>query len=87
MQRDVAASQRLAIGLAVSVGQSLPTLLLSGGRLPTLTTEAVALATGTDRARIAALALAQAALPLLAFLLAARVKAFPSPKGAAKQAP
>lgn len=68
----------LSVGFAASTGQYLATLLLSGGRLPTLTTEAVALATGPDRARIAALALAQAALPLLAFALAARVKPFPS---------
>ena len=76
MRRALAAS--LAIGLAASVGQYLATLLLSGGRIATLTTEALALASGPDRARVAALGLAQAALPLLAFALAARVPAFTS---------
>lgn len=64
----------LAIGIATSGGQYLATLLISGGRLATLTTEAVALASGPDRARVAALALAQAALPLVAFALAARLR-------------
>lgn len=77
----------LAIGVSVSTGQYLATLLPSGGRLATLTTEAVALAGGTDRARIAALALSQSVLPLAAFLLALRVKAFPSPARTPKRAP
>lgn len=59
-----------AIGFAVSVAQYLPTLLLGGGRVATLTTEAVALASGVDRRLPAVLAAAQAALPLVAFALA-----------------
>lgn len=48
----------LAVGMAVSVGQYLPTLLTSGGRVSTLTTEALALASGGDRRAIGAWALA-----------------------------
>lgn len=59
-----------AVGLAVSVGQYLPTLLLGGGRVPTLTTEAVALSSGGNRRLIGAFALLQMALPALAFALA-----------------
>lgn len=59
-----------AIGFAVSVAQYLPTLLLGGGRVATLTTEAVALASGVDRRLPAVMAAAQAALPLVAFALA-----------------
>lgn len=57
----------LAIGFAVSVAQYLPTLFAGGGRVPTLTTEAVSLAAGADRRLLGAVALLQAALPLLAF--------------------
>lgn len=60
----------VAVGMAVSVGQYLPTLLSSGGRLPTLTTEALALAAGGDRRVIGAYALAQALAALLPFALA-----------------
>ncbi len=59
-----------AIGIAVSVALYLPTLVAGGGRFPTLATEAVALSSGGDRRLLAALALLQALLPLLAFLLA-----------------
>jgi len=59
-----------AVGLAVSVGQYLPTIMVGGGRVVTLTTEAVALASGGDRRVIGAYAMAQMALPLLAFGLA-----------------
>ncbi|WP_333832994.1 ABC transporter permease [Rubrimonas sp.] len=59
-----------AVGFAVSVAQYLPTLLIGGGRTPTLTTEAVALAAGGDRRLIGATALAQAALPFAGFALA-----------------
>ena len=56
-----------AVGFAVSVAQYLPTLFMGGGRIGTLTTEAVTLSSGADR-RIAGLyALLQAALPLAAF--------------------
>lgn len=59
-----------AVGFSVSVGQYLPTLLIGGGRLPTITTEAVALAAGGDLRVIALHALVQMALPLMAFGLA-----------------
>ena len=59
-----------AVGFAVSVGQYLPTLLVGGGRVATLTTEAVALASGADRRLIGATALAQTAAVLLPFALA-----------------
>lgn len=60
----------LAIGIAVSVGQYLPTVLVGAGRLSTVTTEAVALSSGGDRRTIGAWALAQMLLPVLAFVLA-----------------
>lgn len=60
----------LAVGLAVSVGQYLPTLMLGGGRVETLTTEALALASGGNRRLIGAYALMQMALPALGFALA-----------------
>lgn len=59
-----------AVGFAVSVGQYLPTLLAGGGRVATLTTEAVALAAGGDRRVIGAYGLAQSAAALLPFLAA-----------------
>ncbi|MCB6177513.1 ABC transporter permease [Rhodobacter sp. Har01] len=59
-----------AVAFAVSVGQYLATLLLSGGRIATLTTEAVALSSGGNRRLIGAYALLQMALPALAFALA-----------------
>ena len=64
-----------AIGVAVSVGQYLPTLLVGAGRFPTVTTEAVALAAGGDRRVLAVTALVQALLPFLAFAFAALVPA------------
>jgi putative thiamine transport system permease protein len=63
----------LAVGFAVSIGQYLPTVLLGGGRVPTITTEAVALSSGGDRRIIAALALLQSLLPLAGFLVATLV--------------
>jgi len=60
----------MAVGLAVSIGQYLPTQLLGAGRVPTVTTEAVSLAAGGDRRLIGVWALAQASLPLLGFLVA-----------------
>jgi len=59
-----------AVGVAVSVGQYLPSLLIGGGRVETLTTEAVALSSGGNRRVIGAYALLQMALPGLAFALA-----------------
>ena len=64
-----------AVGLAVSVGQYLPTLLIGGGRVPTLTTEAVALASGGNRRVIGAYAMLQMALPALGFALALAIPA------------
>lgn len=60
----------LAIGMAVSVGQYLPTLLVGGGRVTTLTTEAVALSSGGNRRIIGSFALLQMLLPALFFGLA-----------------
>lgn len=59
-----------AVGLAVSVGQYLPTLLIGGGRVETLTTEAVALSSGGNRRVIGTYALLQMALPAVGFALA-----------------
>lgn len=56
-----------AVGTAVSVGQYLPTLLIGGGRIETLTTEAVALSSGGNRRLIGAYAVLQLLLPALAF--------------------
>ncbi|WP_444999586.1 ABC transporter permease [Halomonas mongoliensis] len=60
----------MAVGLAVSIGQYLPTLLLGAGRVPTVTTEAVALAAGGNRRLIGVWALMQASLPLIGFVIA-----------------
>ncbi|TCO77847.1 putative thiamine transport system permease protein [Chromatocurvus halotolerans] len=60
----------LAVGLAVSVGQYLPTLLIGGGRVATLTTEAVSLASGGDRRAIAVYGLMQTGAALVPFALA-----------------
>lgn len=59
-----------AVGLAVSISQYLPTLLLGAGRVPTVTTEAVALASGGNRRLIGVWALLQALLPFIGFALA-----------------
>ena len=64
-----------ALGFAVSIALYLPTLLIGGGRWPTVTTEAVALASGGDPRLIGATALLQAALPFLGFAIAALVPA------------
>jgi putative thiamine transport system permease protein len=64
-----------ALGFAISVGLYLPTLLIGGGRWPTITTETVALASGGDRKLIGATALVQAILPFLGFTIAAIVPA------------
>ncbi|NSX56335.1 ABC transporter permease [Parasulfitobacter algicola] len=66
----------MAVGFAVSVGQYLPTLLIGGGRLQTLTTEAVALAAGGDRRVIGVYGLAQTTAALLPFLIAILLPAF-----------
>lgn len=59
-----------AVGVSVSIAQYLATLLAGGGRVATLTTEAVALAAGGDRRVLGVFAVAQAAIPLAAFGLA-----------------
>jgi putative thiamine transport system permease protein len=59
-----------AVGFAVSVGQYLPTLLIGGGRVQTLTTEAVALASGGDRRVIGLYALGQTVAAFVAFAAA-----------------
>ncbi|MEA2118668.1 ABC transporter permease [Halovibrio sp. HP20-50] len=59
-----------AVGLAISIGQYLPTQLLGAGRVTTVTTEAVALASGNNRRLIGVWALVQAGLPLIGFMLA-----------------
>ncbi|QBF30849.1 ABC transporter permease [Thalassococcus sp. S3] len=64
-----------AVGLAVSIGQYLPTLLVGGGRVSTLTTEAVALAAGGDRRTIGIYAVAQTAVVMLPFALALAIPA------------
>lgn len=64
-----------AVGFAVSIAQYLPTLLLSGGLVVTLTTEAVALSSGSDRRVAAVHASLQAVLPWAVFLLALAVPA------------
>lgn len=59
-----------ALGLAISFSQYLPTLLSTGGRIPTITTEAVALASGSSYRLTAVYVVLQAILPWLGFLLA-----------------
>lgn len=65
-----------AVGFAVSVAQYLPTLFLGGGRIATLTTEAVALSSGSDRRVAAVHAVLQAALPWGVFLAALALPAW-----------
>ncbi|MEJ6396390.1 ABC transporter permease [Yoonia sp. 208BN28-4] len=64
-----------AVGIAVSVGQYLPTLLIGGGRVSTLTTEALALASGGDRRAIGVYGLMQTAAALVPFALALLIPA------------
>ncbi|KPL54065.1 hypothetical protein ABB55_19135 [Prosthecomicrobium hirschii] len=59
-----------AVGFAVSIALYLPTLVLGGGRVATITTETVALAGGADRRVTGATALVQALLPFAGFALA-----------------
>lgn len=60
----------VAIGFAVSVAQYLPTLFAGGGRIATLTTEAVAMASGGDRRVVGVFAFLQTLLPLAVYLAA-----------------
>lgn len=64
-----------AVGIAVSLGQYLPTLLIGGGRVETLTTEAVALSSGGNRRLIGAYGVLQLLLPALGFGLALAIPA------------
>ena len=61
----------LAVGFSVNIAQYLPTQWLGGGRIPTLTTEAVALSSGGATDTLAAQALWQLLLPMFFFLLTA----------------
>lgn len=65
----------VAVGIAVSVGQYLATLLIGGGRVSTLTTEAVALASGGDRRAIGVYGLMQTFAALIPFTLALAIPA------------
>ncbi|MBK0327965.1 ABC transporter permease subunit [Rhodobacteraceae bacterium F11138] len=60
----------IAIGVAVSVAQYLPTLFMGAGRVATLTTEAVTLAAGSDRRITGVHAALQAGLPFAVYALA-----------------
>ena len=62
-----------AVGFVVSVGQYLPTVMVSGGRVETVTTQSIALASGGNRRLVGAYALLQTLLPLAAFALAGGV--------------
>ncbi|WP_076449800.1 ABC transporter permease [Roseivivax lentus] len=64
-----------AVGIAVSVGQYLPTLLAGGGRVATLTTEAVALASGGDRRAIGVYGVAQTLVAMVPFAAALLIPA------------
>lgn len=59
-----------AVGLAVSLAQYLPTLLLGGGRIITLTTEAVAIGSGLNRRLAGLYGALQTLIPLFGFALA-----------------
>lgn len=59
-----------ALGLAISFGQYLPTLLAGGGRIDTITTEAVAFSNGASRRTSAVYALIQVVMPLIGFIVA-----------------
>jgi putative thiamine transport system permease protein len=60
----------IALGLAISFSQYLPTLLGSAGRIATLTTDAVATYSGGSRRLMAVYVVLQALLPLIGFILA-----------------
>jgi putative thiamine transport system permease protein len=59
-----------AVGVAVSTGQYLTTVFAGGGRVATITTEALTLGSGADRSTIGVLGLLQSAVPLAAYALA-----------------
>ncbi|PIE11986.1 MAG: ABC transporter permease [Rhodobacterales bacterium] len=66
----------LALGIAVSVAQYLPTLLMGGGRIATLTTEALALASGGDRRMIGAYGILQTLAAIAPFGVAIALPAY-----------
>ncbi|NOH53910.1 thiamine ABC transporter permease [Vibrio coralliilyticus] len=65
-----------AVGASVSLAQYLPTLMLGGGRIATVTTEAVALSSGFDRRVTAIYAIWQAILPFVFFVSAILIGRF-----------
>jgi putative thiamine transport system permease protein len=67
--------QAMAVAVAVSVAQYLPTALLGAGRHNTLAIEVVTSFGGVDRRIIATLAVLQSLLPLLVFSMALAVPA------------
>jgi putative thiamine transport system permease protein len=67
-----------AIGFSAGVAQYLPAVMIGGGWIPLLATEAVAAAAGLDRRAAAAAALLLALLPAAGFLLASLI---PEPAG------
>ena len=60
----------LAVGMAVSIAQYLPTLMIGGGRIRTITTETLALASGMNRRIVGVYATLQALLPCIVFAIA-----------------
>ena len=64
-----------ALGFAISIAQYLPTLIIGGGRVPTITTEAIALGSGGNRHLIGVYGVVQTFLPFLLFWLAAGIPA------------
>lgn len=60
----------IALGLAISFSQYLPTLLIGGGRVNTITTDAVAMANGASKRLSSVYAMIQMILPLIGFTLA-----------------
>jgi putative thiamine transport system permease protein len=65
-----------AVGFAVSAAQYVPTLFAGGGRVMTLTTEALGLASGGNRRMVGLVGFTLAVLPLLGFALAIGVPAW-----------
>jgi putative thiamine transport system permease protein len=65
-----------AVGFAVSVAQYVPTLFAGGGRIMTLTTEALSLTAGGNRRTVGVVAFTLAVLPLLGFAVAIGVPAW-----------
>ena len=59
----------LFVGVSVSVALYLPSLFAGGGRITTVTLEAVALASGGSRQMAGVAAMLQLAIPLLIFIL------------------